>query len=333
MVAPTTVPFNRADTAHGRSSTFHTFLADQPDYLVPERLIVNDLPWNPFEELVVSPDVWFTWRDHLPQTVEACYPLPEKFLQDSGLVWVDDPVTGLQRPFWAGPWFQERLAGAHRGSPGGSFSAHHRWVLFQAGVLVRPGETRRRSDEWQEALREASDRFQFDAHVRLPGLIHPFHLGALRRYYRQLVRTGGMTLGDNACPRRFVAHDESVARFFHCQLTAIVSTVVGVRVKPSSVCVASYQGGSNRPVHADSESCEYAASLLVDYTPEPFDQSPWPLYLESAKGTAAVWQAIGDAVLYPGRSLSHYRKPLADNATSTSLLFNYIDETLDRPLT
>jgi hypothetical protein len=331
MVTPATALYP-AETVRDRSSFFHTFLADQPEYLVPERLTLNDRNWNPSEPLFINPNVWFTWRDYLPPTVEACYPLPDKFLQDTGLIWVDDPVTGLQRPFWAGPWFQGKLEGAHRGGPAVGFSAHHRRVLFEAGVLIRPDEAPRRSAEWRGTLAEAFRRFQSDDYVRLYELIHPFHLGSLRRYYRHMVRTGGMTLGDSGSPRRCVAYNETVAQFFHGQFAAIVSAIAGVRVRPSFVYVASYQGSAELPVHTDREQCEYAVSLLVDYTPEPLDQSPWPLYLETAKGTVTVWQAIGDALLYRGQSLPHYRTPLAGSSTSTSIFFYYVDDNFDGPL-
>ena len=332
MVSPTTVLSHPAERVLDRSSFFHSFLADQPGYLVPEPLILNDRDWNPSAPLVVSPNVWFTWRDRLPPSVGACYPLPDRFLPDTGFIWVDDSTTGLQRPFWAGPWFQAKLAGTYRGNPAGSFSAHHRRVLFEAGVLIRPDEAPSRFAEWKRTLGGSLHKFQSDDYVRLRDLMHPYHLGSLRRYYRHMVRTGGMTLGDSGSPRRYVAYNESVAQFFHGQFAAIVSAVAGVRVKPSFAYVASYQGGADLPVHTDREQCEYAVSLLVDYTPEPLDQSPWPLYLETGTGTVAVWQAIGDAVLYRGRRLSHYRKPLAESSTSTSIFFYYVDDKFDGPL-
>jgi hypothetical protein len=40
------------------------------------------------------------------------------------------------------------------------------------------------------------------------GLLHPYHLGALRRYYRCLIRRGAFRLGDGQSPLRYNAHDE-----------------------------------------------------------------------------------------------------------------------------
>ncbi len=187
-------------TAHDRSSRFSTFLADQPEYLVPERLLADERSWKSTEPLVVSPDAWFTWRDQLPQTVEACYPLPHNFLLDTELIWVNDPVTHLQRPFWAGAWFQEKLAEAHQGVRTGNLSAHHGRVLFEAGVLVDRDQTAHRSAQWQQSLMQASGRLLSEEYARLLGLIHPFHLGSLRRYYRHMVRTGGNDPGRQLQP-------------------------------------------------------------------------------------------------------------------------------------
>src|SRR5580704_13823927 len=98
MATATPVLSHPAGKLRDRSSLFRTFVADQPEYLVPERLL-DERNGNSSEPLVVSPNVWFTWRDELPSRVAACYPLPDTFLGDTGLIWVDDPVTGLQRPF------------------------------------------------------------------------------------------------------------------------------------------------------------------------------------------------------------------------------------------
>ena len=110
-----------------------------------------------------------------------------------------------------------------------------------------------------------------------------------------------MTLGDSGSPLRYVAHNESVARFFHSQIATAVGAIAGAPVKPSYVYVSSYQGGADLPAHTDRAQCEYSVSLLLDYTPEPVDRSSWPLYLVTASGPVAIWQGIGDGLIYRGR--------------------------------
>jgi hypothetical protein len=324
--APQAVEFDRR-------SLYDCFIADQPIYLVPQRLMPATIVEFDDRQLKVSPNVWFSWRDEPPPPIRANYPLPRQFFQRSGILWVDDPLRGLQTPFWAGPWFQGRIAHLAPGDEARGLSRHHRWVLRLAGVLNAADESLSAEDDgWRQMVSRRSEDFRRNGFAAFQGLIHPFHIGALRRYYRRLVRTGGMKLGDSSSPRRFVAHNESVATFFHRQLTGVVGAIAGRPVKPSYVYVSAYQSGADLPAHTDRAQCEYSVTLLLDQTPEPVDQSSWPLYLNTSTGAVAIWQGIGDALLYRGRRLEHFRTPLPQGMSSTSMFLHYVDQDFSGPL-
>ena len=314
-----------AAVTRDRADYFQCYLADQPEYLVPERLCALD-DKRPAGPLTVSRNAWLAWRENVPSSIANCYPLPEMFLPSVDLAWVDDAVTGMQLPFWSGPWFRGKLEGLSPGQAVPEMATYHAAALLAAGVLERPGGTARRAAEWNDIVRRAASGFAKDGFAAMPALIHRYHLGSLRRYYRRLLRTGGMTLGDNCSPNRYVVYQESVAQFFHRQIAHVVGAVAGMPVKPTFVYSVSYTGGTNLEVHTDRAQCEYAVSLLVDYTPEPLEQSPWPLQLNGPNGTRKIWQALGDAVLYRGTRIPHWRDRLAASATSTSLLFYYVNE-------
>jgi hypothetical protein len=164
-------------------------------------------------------------------------------------------------------------------------------------------------------------------------LIHPFHISSLRRYYRHLIRQGKLKLGDSQSPLRYATQNEAVARFFHHQLTSAVGSVVQESVKPSYVYLGAYQGGAELEAHIDREQCEFSISLCIDYSPEPALETPWPLHLQTPKGKTTVFQGIGDALIYCGRELPHFRDPLPPGNTSTSLFFHYVAESFTGPLT
>ncbi len=176
------------------------------------------------------------------------------------------------------------------------------------------------------AMMEPARSFRRHGYVNVRGLIHPFHLDALRKYYRRLIRCGGMSLGDGQTSSRYVRHNEPVSRFFHHQLTRTINEIVGEAVKPAYTYVVSYQGGSELEKHVDREQCEFSVSLLIDYPPERERDSPWPLCIESGTGTVAVTQIIGDALLFCGRELPHFRPMLPESCTSTSILLHYVRE-------
>jgi hypothetical protein len=166
--------------------------------------------------------------------------------------------------------------------------------------------------------------FREKGYAPLGNLIHPFHIAALRRYYRYLIRTGAIKLGDGQSLRRYVAYNEPVARFFHREIAGALSAVAGEPIKPSYVYLASYLSGAELKQHTDREQCDFSVTLCLDFSPEPAHATPWPIYLDTPACTVTVYQALGDGLAYRGTRLPHYRRVLSEGQTSTSIFFHYV---------
>jgi len=54
---------------------------------------------------------------------------------------------------------------------------------------------------------------------------------------------------------------------------------------------------------------------------------PWPLWFESPRGKRSVVLAPGDAVLFRGCELPHWRDAAPPGQLSTMLLFHYVPVT------
>ncbi|HKS73129.1 MAG TPA: hypothetical protein VJQ82_08025, partial [Terriglobales bacterium] len=235
-------------------------------------------------------------------------------------------MTGSLQPFWLSVQLADAVERMKNGFHPLDFPHPSMAALTMAGVLIPSSETKERSTA------EGADQFRARGYVPVPGLIHPFHVAALRRYLRHKIRTGGMTLGDRQSPRRYVAHNDPVARFFHHQLAPAVALFAGEAVKPSYVYAASYQGGARLEKHTDREQCEFSLTFCLDYSPEPSLATGWPLVLHTDHGTVTVYQALGDALLYRGRALPHSRSTLKQGHTSTSIFFHYVRRDFDGSL-
>jgi hypothetical protein len=308
---------------------FACLLDSQPGYLVPGRLRV---PQQTAGRLIVNPDCWFARYGTPPAQIAAWAPLTENFYWGEEAVWVCDDVTGAFLPFSMGSQYRWLTAPFRSGEPvpeGLPLPALQ--VLAEARVLVAPEREPMRAHAWRRTLANDAALFR-KGYAPVAGLLHPYHIGALRRYYRYRIRCGDFPLGDGQSPRRFNAHNESVARFFHRQLTPAIGAIAGRPVKPSYVYLASYQGGAELPKHTDRPQCEISVTLLVDCTPEPDIESPWPIHLETPAGVLTVYQAIGDSLLYRGRALPHYREMQPRGWTSTSLFLHYVYEDFDGSL-
>jgi hypothetical protein len=303
------------------SEQYHCLLDEQPYYLVPARLFGGERP----DPLIVNPHAWFSWHGPLPPDRAFRQSGTDSLLPAEHVVWVEDTGTRALWPYWVGPDFLNYLGQLAPGAPVTiELPPLVRWVLIMADVLVEPGYPEWHRRQWLDSARGGGEVFR-RGYTSVTGLVPPFHLGALRRYCRYHIRSGSWPMGDDQVARRYVAHNEPVAQFFHHQLANAVSDIAGTIVWPSYSYVAGYESGAVLDAHLDREQCEYSISMCIDASPEPSAQSSWPIQLDIPDGSLRVWQHLGDSLLYRGRQLTHYRDELSAGCTSTSLLFHYVD--------
>ena len=311
------------------SSSYCCLLDEQPTHLVPERLLQRLRATDQSSELSINVGC----LGGLPENLRAALPLAEMFGNELPAVWVEDPATDVWSAFVLSEGLLELVA---------SLRTHPdeipvllqsiKNLLQHAGILVPSDHANQRRARWNQTIERCCAEFRKKGYAVVDGLIHPFQLAEMRRYFRRQIRTGKVRLGDGQSPLRYIAHNDPVARFFHVQLTKAVSDLVGERVKPSYVYMASYLGGAQLEKHTDREQCEFSITFCLDYAPEPSGATPWPVYLDTSAGTTTIHQAIGDGLLYRGRRLPHYRKTLTQGNTSTSLFLHYVAEDFDGAL-
>jgi hypothetical protein len=339
---------------------FYCLLDELPLHLLPRRIFKSlQLRDDGQQDLYLNPECVLCTGGQLPEELASCKELLSGFALQGTIAWVRSAATGNLLPFWLGPQLSAVVQSLrpHEAVPS-SLPNGARRVLAAAGILVpddrpsyvgpglRPGqaaeaasrpltgsETRSYTDlNRDERIAKASSMFREKGYSPLGDLIHPFHVAALRRYYRYLIRSGSVKLGDGQSPRRYAAYNEAVARFFHRDIAATLSAVAGESLKPSYVYMASYLSGAQLKKHTDREQCEFSVTLCVDFSPEPALETPWPILLDTPTGTVTVYQALGDGLAYRGTRLPHYRDALSDGQTSTSVFFHYVAADFSGPL-
>lgn len=292
--------------------------------LVPARLFRFDRQTNGSQPLIVNPHCWFSWNGVANTEASECDPLLTRFNLKGDVVWVVDPILRTRFPYVIGTEYRDLLQKVRPGAPAPSgLPKKARQTLSMARILTDHERENRLAQEWRDRFSLCQQAFR-EGYCTISELIPPLQLAELRRYYRCLIRRGVIKFGDRQVARRYYAHNESVARFFHAQLKEIVTTIVGEPVKPSFVYFASYVSGAKLARHIDRAQCVFTVTLLIDCSPEPESESPWPIHLVAKTGRVTIFQAIGDALLYRGSVLPHYRNLLPQGTTSTSLIFSYV---------
>jgi hypothetical protein len=313
---------------------FHCLLEELPLHLIPVRSFNREMDrGHPARPLFFSPQCSVLPAGEVPAEFDAQRDLFDGFNLEMATAWVRDPATGFVHPFWLGPQLEATVSRLRAGDPAPpALSSKDKVLLEAAGILVSSDQAERRCAEWAEAVRTHGKAFREKGYAPLANLIHPFNLAALRRYYRHAIRQGTIWLGDEQSPRRYVAHNEKVARYFHHQIANVVSAIAGEPVKPSYVYLASYLSGAALKKHTDRQQCEFSVTLSLDFSPEPELATSWPIRLDTAEGTVVVYQALGDGLVYRGTKLPHYRDALAPGHTSTSIFFHYVAADFAGPL-
>jgi hypothetical protein len=304
---------------------YYCVLDEQPDFLVPDDALA------PYREangapLMVNPRCWMGWQGELPPLLELAAAHHQQLFVNPWMIWVDDADRGAVWPYCLGRDWARLLQHLSPGHPyAGDLPDDVVAVLRSADVLVTPGQAELRRRSWWDAVAASAPPLAETGVLALAQLLPPFHVGALRRYYRYHTRAGSFPLGDEQSSGRYVAYDEPLTRFVHQQLARTVSDLVGRVVTPSYSYLAFYRGGAVLEPHTDREACEYTVSLCIDATPDPRTHGGWPLWVQTAAGPVSFVQAIGDAVLLRGRTLVHWREQLPEGYTSSSVLFHFVD--------
>jgi hypothetical protein len=323
----------QTQTAYLPPGQFHCLLDELPLHLVPRSQFLAQRRLNHNEALFLNPLCSILPPGHLPAELKPHAHLLEGFNLESTVAWVREKETCALRPFWLGPGLRDVIKALRPSEPiPESVPQQARNLLADAGILTSIERGEQRQAEWAETVKQGALQFREKGYAPLAGLIHPFHVAALRRYYRHAIRSGKIQLGDVQSPRRYIAHNESIARFFHHQIANAVSAIVGEAIKPSYVYLASYLSAAELKKHTDREQCEFSLTWCLDFSPEPELATSWPIRLDNAEGNVAVYQALGDGLVYRGTKIPHYRDRLAKGYTSTSIFFHYVPAAFSGPL-
>jgi hypothetical protein len=301
---------------------YYCLLDEQPHHLIP----FNQVRPVTGTELIANPNMWFSWRTPASGRYEAAVGAASDLLPAECMVWVEDTATGAMWPYWVGNQLISYINELVPGCPAPrALPPMIVWVLVNAAILVPRDHGYRTHWQWWHTSQRLMREFRLGYSV-LPSQIPLLHIGAIRRFYRQCVRCGCMTLGDGQVNKRFVAHNDPFGSFLNAQLTGVVGTVVGRRVKPSYAYLAAYQSGSILKSHTDREQCEYTITFCVDAAPEPAGKCEWSINLDTQAGTVRLFQEIGEGLLFLGRRFPHHRDRLPMGRSVTCLLLHFVDD-------
>lgn len=155
-----------------------------------------------------------------------------------------------------------------------------------------------------EQARRHYDRHGF---VHLTGLI-PQELAIFLARYVLLSERLGRFAEDNAqVPGSSVGYGDPAFETLLEVVGPSVGDLLGLRLAPTYSFIRLYKEGQALEPHRDRPACEHSVTLHLGG-----DGDEWPLFLQLGDDEPASWtQGIGDATVYRGCDVLHWRRPFS----------------------
>jgi hypothetical protein len=155
----------------------------------------------------------------------------------------------------------------------------------------------------------------------LPSVVPSRIVDSLLEHALTLSHKPELAAGDSQVPGTPAVYGDTRMDTLLATLTPIVEAKAGVSVYPTYSYFRVYKKGDVLKKHRDRPSCEISLSLSLGYDPD----EPWPLWIDSGAGATAIPMKKGDAVLYKGCDVLHWREEFKGNYAAQVFL-HYVDQ-------
>jgi alkylated DNA repair dioxygenase AlkB len=109
--------------------------------------------------------------------------------------------------------------------------------------------------------------------------------------------------GDTQVEKAFSAASADITETLLDVVTPILSETINCELYPTYSYLRIYVKGAVLEKHQDRPSCEVSATVPLSYSSDNI----WPLYIERGDKTISVELEPGDALIYKGIEIPHWR--------------------------
>lgn len=191
--------------------------------------------------------------------------------------------------------------------------------------------------------REEARAWQRQWYFHVKGFLSPYTTTVLTRAYRALISGGHLTFKDPQAVR-FVVYNDPVTRFMLATHRRIPSRITDFPTKPTYTYFGGYMGSAKSELkpHTDRAQCEFTASVSIDISPVsaecPLGLNPRPKGLKNLELSGAseseqipdsavyVKPRPGDALLFKGRHLVHWREPIPFGVNCSNIFLHFVHD-------
>ena len=126
----------------------------------------------------------------------------------------------------------------------------------------------------------------------------------------------GKTENDPQCPKSEAIHGSETFDKLLVDLLPNFETACGKKLLPTYSYARLYKPGEELKKHTDRPACEISATVTLG-----FEGNVWSIYMAGNK----VDMQVGDAVLYRGMDIEHWREKYTEGQWQAQVFLHYVD--------
>ena len=146
--------------------------------------------------------------------------------------------------------------------------------------------------------------FEENGYVILKQFVPRLMCDYISENIRVLEASSYFDYGDPQVEKAFSAAAPVLTETLLDVMTSILSQTINCELYPTYSYLRIYMKGAELERHTDRPSCEVSATLPLSYDAPTI----WPLYIESGNKVIGVELEPGDALLYKGIEVPHWRE-------------------------
>ena len=133
------------------------------------------------------------------------------------------------------------------------------------------------------------------------------------------------TFYDKQCPGNYSHYGDPMMDSLLMAHGKKIEEVTGMKLAPSYTYYRMYLNGAILERHKDRPSCEISATVCLDWNDSNCQKrKPWPIWIKNDQGEIAINLEPGDAMVYKGCEVEHWREPFHGNACA-QVFYHYTD--------
>ena len=171
---------------------------------------------------------------------------------------------------------------------------------------------------------DSIQEFKEKGYVHLKDFLHEDSCKELANELKRLV-SENKTVKDEQCPKSEAIHGTVTFDKLLEDLTPHFEQASGLKLFPTYSYARLYNSQDEElKVHKDRPACEISASLTLD-----FEGDVWPIFMganEDKSEATEVKMEIGDAVMYRGCDIYHWREAYKEGKWQAQVFLHYVDQ-------